>query len=500
MLARLLVFLFISTPCLSQERLRSDIFKMAMQFQKKNMNKSFLKSWYLLRSLDQISDKNSDDNKKMIAALWASSEKLNLCKNTISNDDFGFHHISAYNQLLFPSISDQDVREIPALGSFKAGRQERYIAYDDPVSKGEWDNITFIKNNCLFTEEYDDGELDESLFRNQYLWTSLNDFKLEAPGNIRNMNLIEQQQYAIIIQAPKATKEQKELLRPEYLKARKSLINNLETYSEAQWVALEKARFLYFYDFIIKNGSENYRDTMTRRLLVNKKITDEEKLILLISSLDNKEEATRIYGERLCYLTSGDYAFYFCSKAINNLKKSDPNNINRRLSLYAEIFKDRKIKGSDRKITESSLIEELLRYKLDRQTIAIIKNMEGLDNKAALIKKIVWQKNIQNVDKAYKLASLLNNKTEAREDLFKLLDNAQTPALLRIYEKAFKRSDSKTLRWFSELLTQLTASELDTIIRYQPLIDGMSKIGQKYEKSKKNRSNYVRFSKITRSN
>ena len=66
---------------------------------------------------------------------------------------------------------------------------------------------------------------------------------------------------------------------------------------------------------------------MTRRLLVNKKITDEEKLILLISSLDNKEEATRIYGERLCYLTS-DYAFYFCSKAINNLKKSDPNNIN----------------------------------------------------------------------------------------------------------------------------------------------------------------------------
>ena len=145
MLARLLVFLFISTPCLSQERLRSDIFKMAMHFQKKNMNKSFLKSWYLLRSLDQISDKNSDDNKKMIAALWASSKKLNLCKNTTPTMTLGLP-CSAYNQHFY---SRPGCQRNKALGSFKAGRQERYIAYDDPVSKDEWDNITFIKNNCL---------------------------------------------------------------------------------------------------------------------------------------------------------------------------------------------------------------------------------------------------------------------------------------------------------------------------------------------------------------
>lgn len=495
MLGKIIFLCLLSSSALAQKKLRQDIFDRAMILQKSNKNKSFVKSWYLLRTLDQISDKIKENDEKMLAALWSSSEKLRLCKNKMKKDIYGFHHISSYNQRLQPSLNEEKIRETPALGSFKAAKQERFVSYDDSISKEEWQSLELIKNDCMFIEEYDEDEISEGLYRNQALWMSLEDFKNTAKKTIKKNLFIEQQQYAIIIQSPKLEKGDEERLNPSYIKARNNLVADLESYDELQWTELEKEKFLYFYDFLLKNGNETYTDSMSYSLLENKKFKDEDKIILLTANLKTRDKLTDLYDERLCYLTSGEYAFYFCAKAIIKLQKTASKDINRRFSLYAEIFRDRKIKNSDKKVAESSFVNELMTYRLDSQTIEIIKNMEGLDNKAVVLKTLVWQKNIRNINKAYKLTNLLTNKTEAREDLFRLLNTGKTRSLVQIFETAYIKNDNKTLRWFSELLNQISQSEVKTIIRYQPLIDGMSKLIEKYKSSQKSRTNYNRFSR-----
>ena len=160
-----------------------------MNFQKDEKHKKYIKSWYLLNTLNQISDKNEERYQKLLSGFWQSSEKLSLCLNKVENDKRGFHYLSRYNQSLSRGYKEKSINEITALRSYRAGKQQRLVAYNDPVSKQEWKKLDIIRNNCRFIEEIKVDDKQKRLYENYRSWNYLDEFMTSMGKHLKNQNL-----------------------------------------------------------------------------------------------------------------------------------------------------------------------------------------------------------------------------------------------------------------------------------------------------------------------
>lgn len=451
-----------------------------------------LKVWFLKNTLSSVRGTPSPQESALASAAWLAMARLRVCPEDMPQDAHGLWTVALHNMILSSLFRGQPAPPASPFAAFSNGRQERKISARDILSPDELNTLKFSEGSCsvinklrLQGVDYFNYVFDDTPMTRPQAAKLMIDMLNKANSLMRDV------QGLSVLQARIFDLHLFLIGRTELTEESEKILNNAESWSNTDWMALPPSRRLFLFEKVFGRSSD--KQSGRRKILpildalIDQQAGSELYSWIGLYSVDaSPAELREIWsGERGSGLLSLDKQSGFLGRPAIALRRGlaaleggEVHNALKNLGLAINYSSQEE--GDDS--VASQLAKRWISYisgtwKVTPDLVAVLKEVLPKDAYSVIFEDLAWRAALRSDERSFEqLMTLLRMRSAAalRVEQLVLLAKGEVKEFARRLMRRLDEEPYSTVRFIGLLLDRIESEDTQVRTRMAPILQRLS--------------------------